>query len=75
MFLLGELIPKYIHVRFDCLMKVIVALILNECSRNNYSYLVDCFYVNQWRRIKLNNYFLLLVRNFDRPVPEVEYPD
>ena len=34
MFLLRELIPKYKYVRFEFLMKMIVALILNECFRN-----------------------------------------
>ena len=34
MFLLRELIPKYKYVRFEFLMMVIVALILNECFRN-----------------------------------------
>ena len=34
MFLLRELIPKQKYVRFEFLMKVIVALILNECFRN-----------------------------------------
>ena len=34
MFLLRELIPKYNYVRFEFLMKVIVALILNECFQN-----------------------------------------
>ena len=33
MFLLRELIPKYKYVHFDFLMKVIVALILNDCFR------------------------------------------
>ena len=34
MFLLRELIPKYKYMRFEFLMKMIVALILNECFRN-----------------------------------------
>ena len=34
MFLLRELIPKYKYVSFEFLMKVIVALILNELFRN-----------------------------------------
>ena len=34
MFLLRELIPKYKNMRFEFLMKMIVALILNECFRN-----------------------------------------
>ena len=34
MFLLRELIPKYKYMRFEFWMKVIVALILNECFRN-----------------------------------------
>ena len=34
MFLLRELIPKYKYVRFEFLMKLIVAPILNECFRN-----------------------------------------
>ena len=34
MFLLCELIPKYEYVLFEFLLKVVVALILNECFRN-----------------------------------------
>ena len=34
MFLLKELIPKYKYVCYEFLMKVFVALILNECFRN-----------------------------------------
>ena len=34
MFLLRELIPKYKYVCFEFLMKVTVALILNEYFRN-----------------------------------------
>ena len=34
MFLLREFIPKYKYVRFEFLMKVIIALILNECFLN-----------------------------------------
>ena len=34
MFPLRELIPKYKYVRFEFLMKVIVALILNKLFRN-----------------------------------------
>ena len=34
MFVLRELIPKYKYMRFEVSMKVIVALILNECFRN-----------------------------------------
>ena len=38
---------------------------------------MDCFYVNQRRPVKQNNIllpFLHPVRNYDRPIPEAEYP-